>query len=275
MNFYQSYQLSPLLRRYIDCVWVETFFEQPVNQNMPQLIIPDNSVELVFTQNMIERELKTYRELHKNRTHLSGLKTKPQQIKLNRSPLLCIRFKAHGLYRFTNVKASETVDQSLSPIDIFGKSFKALEEQLFEAKDIENRLTVVETYFHKRLIDYEYSQDHLFEILLQKINLAKGGRRIQSLAEEFGISIKTIERKFQNHIGVSPKTYSRLVRLFHTLQHLNFKEGPKLVDIVYQHGFYDQMHFIKEIKHFTGLSPTTYLQKDLGIQKPIFSQRFS
>lgn len=271
MYYYNIYHLHPKLQRYIDCIWVDHFFNHAANQNKPHLIIPDKTVELIFTQDTVHRELKPGGDIQKNKTHLSGLKTKPQKIQLNSSPILCIRFKAHGLYTFTNIKALEVVDKAISPLDIFGKSFEQFENQLFGTNNITEQIALIENYFFKKLEDFEFRQDYLFEDILHKLELSKGGRSIQSLAEEFNVSIKTIERKFLHYLGVSPKKYSRILRLFYALQIQSFKPDSKLVEIAYECGFYDQMHFIKEVKHFTGMSPTDYLQKDRVFQQPIFT----
>ncbi|MCG8327711.1 MAG: helix-turn-helix domain-containing protein [Chitinophagales bacterium] len=271
MHSYNIYHLHPILRRYIDCIWVDQFFDQAANKNKPHLIIPDKTVEVIFTQDTVHRELKSGGDIQKNKTHLSGLKTKPQKIRLNSSPIICIRFKAHGLYTFTKVKASEVVDRAIAPLDIFGKSFEQFEEQLFEANNITEQIALVEHYFFEKLKEFDFRQDYSFEAILHKLELSKGIRSIQSLAEEFNVSIKTIERKFSHHLGVSPKKYSRILRLFHALQTQSFKPDSKLVEIAYECGFYDQMHFIKEVKHFTGMPPTDYLQSDRVFQQPIFT----
>lgn len=53
MEYYHSFQSAPALRKYINCIWEETFFDQPVNRNVPQLIVPDNTIELVFLSGTI------------------------------------------------------------------------------------------------------------------------------------------------------------------------------------------------------------------------------
>ncbi len=271
MEIYYSYQLNPLLQKYIDCIWIESFFDQPFNREKYHLIIPDNTIELVFTKNWISRQGPNNEEVGKNLTHLSGFKTKPQRIKLSGSSLLCLRFKPYGLYRFTNMNAVETVDQAMEPVEIFGNSFAQLEEQVFAESSIEERIALIENFFLKLLSDFEFRQDPLFEAMVYELELTKGSRRIQSLAETYNMSIKTIERKFLSYAGVSPKKYSRLLRLFHAMKTLNSQPSTKMVEVAYNHGYYDQMHFVKEMRSILGMSATSYLKKDRSFQQLIFS----
>lgn len=270
MEDYFSYRLSPPLSRYIDCVWEENFFDQPANQDRFHRIVPDNSVELVISEYPIERRLFPTCEDQQFTSHLAGLKTRPQEIRLRRSCLLAIRFRAYGIYRFTGIDAREFVDRNIDPELIFGRDFKWFEEQLLEAPGIAERLLVIENYFAQKLKQYSSSHDPFFEAFLQQLEFGKGMSSIAGLTEKFNVSIKTIERKCRQHLGITPKKYSRLVRVFQALRITDQPAGPKLTDIAYQNGYYDQMHFIKEVKHFTGMSPGAFFQKDRGIQEPIF-----
>lgn len=270
MEDYYSYRLSPQLSPYIDCVWGEKYFDRPENSGRFHRIVPDNSVELVISAFPIERRVISKREGQQFTSHLAGLKTRPQEIKLHRSCLLSIRFRAHGLYHFTGIDAREFVDRNISPELVFGTDFKLLEEQLLEAAGMPERLRCIEKYFSRKLNRYSSLQDPLFEAFLQQLEAGKGMASIGELMHKFNVSIKTIERKCLQHLGITPKKYSRLVRLFHALRISDRAKGPKLTDIAYRNGYYDQMHFIKEVKYFTGMSPGSYFQEDRGIQEPIF-----
>lgn len=271
MNHYFSYRLSPVLSKYIDCVWGEDFFNHPANRSRFHRIVPDNSVELVITEHAVERRLLAKGETQHFTSHLAGFKTRPQEIKLCRSCLLSIRFRPHGLYGLTGVKAQELVDQNLSPELIFGSDFKLFEEQLFETDNWAGRLELIEQYFRNRLARQLSGPDPLFEAFLQRLEGGKGNIPITQLAGYFNTSIKTLERKCTLHLGITPKKYSRLVRLFNALSTSEIPAGRSLTDIAYSNGYYDQMHFIKEVKYFTGMPPGSFFQQDLGIQQAIFS----
>jgi AraC-like DNA-binding protein len=60
--------------------------------------------------------------------------------------------------------------------------------------------------------------------------------------------------------------------LFHTLKATNKASHVNLTTIAHDNGFYDQMHFIKEMKKFTRLTPGEYLKAPRELQMPIFTR---
>ena len=93
------------------------------------------------------------------------------------------------------------------------------------------------------------------------IRKGKGLVRVEELANQFEVSIKTLERHFNREIGVSPKFFSRIMRLQEVLKLLNDGEEPIWTDIAYSFGYVDQAHFIKDFKDFAGVTPKIYHQQ--------------
>ena len=74
------------------------------------------------------------------------------------------------------------------------------------------------------------------------------------------MSIKTFERKFIEQVGASPKIFSRIVR-FNKAITLKMKEYKKSwTSIALDCGYFDQMHFIKDFKLFTGDTPAAFFK---------------
>lgn len=80
---------------------------------------------------------------------------------------------------------------------------------------------------------------------------------ISELALASGKSERQLERLFSKFIGLSPKFYSRIIRLGHIFELMQSKDNS-WSDLVYESGFYDQSHFIKNFKEFTGEDPSAY-----------------
>ena len=74
-----------------------------------------------------------------------------------------------------------------------------------------------------------------------------------------------MERKFMMVIGMSPKQLSRVVRLQATLKMLEQKQFTSLTSLAYENGYYDQAHFIKDFKEFTGHSPKSFYADNLKL----------
>mgnify|MGYP001801732866 CR=1 FL=1 len=78
-----------------------------------------------------------------------------------------------------------------------------------------------------------------------------------SLCDQVASSQRKLERQFKSHVGLSPKFYARIIRLGHIFE-LMQQGDQSWSDLVYHSGFYDQSHFIKNFKEFTGEDPSSY-----------------
>ena len=80
--------------------------------------------------------------------------------------------------------------------------------------------------------------------------------RIADLTNELAWSRKRLVQRFRAVFGVGPKTVARLAR-FDALRHrLKVGNRSKWVDHAHDFGYFDQPHMIRDVKEFTGLSPT-------------------
>jgi AraC-like DNA-binding protein len=72
-----------------------------------------------------------------------------------------------------------------------------------------------------------------------------------------------LSRKFSSSIGISPKQLAKIIRLQATLKTLLNKDVSKLTDLAYENEYFDQAHFIKDFKEFTGLTPKAFYSDSL------------
>ena len=81
---------------------------------------------------------------------------------------------------------------------------------------------------------------------------------IECRVQEAGLSSRHFRRLFKQATGISPKLYSRILRMESVLQ--EFHRNPDLQYLERVHGFYDQSHFIREFKRFTNVTPRSLLK---------------
>ncbi|QXV63806.1 AraC family transcriptional regulator [Mucilaginibacter sp. 21P] len=87
-------------------------------------------------------------------------------------------------------------------------------------------------------------------------------RSIEEVAAIAGLSLRTFNRLFKRHLGVSPVTHQRISRFRYSLENKLFGERSKsLSDITHESNFYDQSYLIKFYKQFTGSNPSDLLTK--------------
>ena len=83
--------------------------------------------------------------------------------------------------------------------------------------------------------------------------------RVEALARAAGCSARQIERIFQVRVGLSPKMFLRILRFQAAVADLGRDEAsPAWAARAAALGFYDQAHFIRDFKQFTGASPTAW-----------------
>lgn len=130
-----------------------------------------------------------------------------------------------------------------------------LEEQIAEAKNDAVRISHVERFLISRMKNKE--PDKLVLAALGLIQKSKGTIRISELMEQLHTSQSPLEKRFRQAVGTSPKKFASIVRFKALMQQRD--SNASLVELAYDAGFYDQSHFIKEFKNFTGDTPEDFL----------------
>ncbi|TMU99278.1 helix-turn-helix domain-containing protein [Streptomyces sp. DASNCL29] len=82
----------------------------------------------------------------------------------------------------------------------------------------------------------------------------RGRVRVERLAEEVGWSRKRLSARFRSQLGITPKHAARLVRFDHAAHLL--AAGHAAAGVATESGYVDQSHLHREVKAFTGLTPT-------------------
>jgi AraC-like DNA-binding protein len=164
-------------------------------------------------------------------------------------------FKEGGAAPFFRQPIHELFSESISLEHFMLRSeLLVLEEKLQASKTDPERIKVVEDF----LISKKTSSlpDLLVASAVSVIYKSKGNIRIKELLTELHISQSALEKRFRQVVGASPKKFATIVRFKHTIQ--TFDRNKSLTDLGYEAGFYDQAHFIKEFRNFTGDSPEIY-----------------
>jgi AraC-like DNA-binding protein len=90
------------------------------------------------------------------------------------------------------------------------------------------------------------------------INKNKGNIRMLQLAGQLNISASQMEKRFRRVVGATPKKFASIVRFNAILS--QYQKSKDLNDLGYLAGYFDQAHFIKSFKSFTGSTPEQYFK---------------
>jgi AraC-like DNA-binding protein len=164
-------------------------------------------------------------------------------------------FKETGASAFFKQPIHELFSESVSLDNFMLRSeLLILEEQLNEAREDLNKIKVIEGFLIARL--NSAPADDLVVAALAIIHRSKGIIRIKDLAKQLYTSQSPLEKRFRQVVGASPKKFASIVRFKHSIQ--IYAHLKSLTDLSYEAGFYDQAHFIKEFKNFTGDTPEVF-----------------
>ena len=166
----------------------------------------------------------------------------------------------HVLYEVFGLSPFEMKNEDLNITDIWGKQEGKLLFEELESKDTsEGMIAVFERYFLKQLLKKRFSKKNIPTYLLDGHNYPS----LKLLSKECGHSERWIQKQHLEVLGESFKQIQNNVRFIKTLRWMNGavlrgESHLKFVTIAYECGYFDQTHFIKEFKKFTGLTPSSY-----------------
>lgn len=168
---------------------------------------------------------------------------------------ILIYFTEIGFTHFASHPANELFNLSLSLDDIFDKNaVKEIEEKLTLAATDKQRIRVIEKFLLSQLKGIE--TDKLIVEAVKLIYQSKGTIRIKDLNEKLLISQSPFEKRFRKVVGTTAKKFASIVRFNTVLDSLN--DAKTLTEICYENNFFDQAHFIKDFKQFTGNTPENF-----------------
>lgn len=166
----------------------------------------------------------------------------------------------HVLYEVFGISPFEIKDEDLSINDIWGEQEgKLLFEELEVMNTAEGMIGVFERYFIQQLSKKHFSFKNISSYLLDGHTYPT----LKTLSQECGYSERWIQKQYLEVFGESFKHVQNNARFIKTLRLMNSavlrgESHLKFVSIAYECGYFDQTHFIKEFKKFTGLTPSYY-----------------
>lgn len=144
---------------------------------------------------------------------------------------------------------------------VLGKLMKELRINIKNARDYEQIHEYTEAYF-KKVLTHEKIKDNY--ILLNALNLIDQYpmMNLDELCKELRVSGRQLRRVFKQNLGVNPKTYLRLRRLHKAAKLAILSDVTDLQEIIYECEYYDQSHFARDTKLFTGRKPSELFKKE-------------
>ncbi len=259
---YRTYEVSEALSPLVKCFWS---LEAPATDTAEkQRIVPDGCMELIFHYGDLYYQ---YREdggvFLQPRAFVFGQITSALEIAASgKSGILAARFHPEGFDPLATIPLREMENTAVSLEILFGENGLQLETQVLNAANNTERIKIIESFLLERLQSSE-AIDRVSKSCVETLLQLKGQVSVDALSDQMNINRRQLERKFSSAIGLSPKQLSRIIRLQATLKMLEKGEFENLTELAYANGYFDQAHFIKDFKEFTGMSPKQFYADNL------------
>ncbi|MET0394046.1 MAG: helix-turn-helix domain-containing protein [Chitinophagaceae bacterium] len=263
--FYEETKPSPILSPYVKCLWV--LENDATAAGTLEKVLPDACPELIIHYGDKFR-IKTPEGVRvQPRSFVFGPLTRPIGIgPAGQTGMVAARFYPGGAAAFLPVPVKELTNKYVSLRTLFGKAGAALEQKVCMAESIEAKKAMLEQFLANRLV---HPSHHM--IIPYELNLLITGKteavRIEHLSAELNMGRRHLERRFGNEVGMSPKMLVKIIRFQNIFRILNRKQPRNLTSLTYEAGYYDQSHFNRDFKSFTGMSPKEYFREDAVLNR--------
>lgn len=249
---FQTYMPCDVLKPF-----VKLFAISESDQAESYCVLPDTGLVMGFQYSGRLSYVKDGVKIPLNPMGITGLRDSFRMFsnEKNTGTVLVI-FSETGAAAFFQAPVHELFGESLSLDDLVLRSqMDVVSDELYEAKTEAERIKAVERFLVSRLKNVN---DDLVNTAVSLIKQSGGMIRIAALCEKLYISQSQLEKRFRKTVGASPRKFASIVRFRNVL---NAPAVNDLTALGLDAGYYDQAHFIKDFKAFTGQTPEQYFRK--------------
>ncbi|GAA3591780.1 AraC family transcriptional regulator [Flavivirga amylovorans] len=236
---YKENKIHGGLSHIVKCFWE---YDNLDNLNEAEyIIIPDGYFDLICVVNDKHQVLTIF---------LTGIWTQPVNTQIKRkTKLLGIRFKLMAAeYIFQQSISAILNTQSNLPIDFLGIQ----NSSLYTLNAFTQNMTQKLNLGLKNIKEIDSRKSNLFKLIYKN----QGDLTIKAISETICWSSRQINRYFNQQYGFSLKTYLNILKC--RASYSEIANG----ELFPAKNYFDQPHFIKEIKKYTGATPKELYQNE-------------
>ncbi len=214
-------------------------------------VVPDGCSDIIFNIG------KTHCSIPGESIGISGMMTSFFDVTLNSSTeLLGLRFKPGQLNTLTSVPISEVKNLTVEASEFLPEYQNELLEQIAEADTISKKLYIIE----KSLISFLHSKDNRTDSrvthAVAAIQSSAGQIEGSALAYHLCMSLRQLERKFKEQVGLTIKEFSRIERFKYASNIVDTRQSVSLAEVAFNCGYYDHSHLTNEFRKLSGRTPS-------------------
>jgi AraC-like DNA-binding protein len=217
-----------------------------------QRVVPDGSPELIVNLGQpFESQDGTGNWCAQPRYFIAGQIVGPLRLRpAGAVNIIGVTFRPHGLAALLGIPAHEITGRIATLDDL----------NLKQLIDLPRRATIAQLE-PQLLRRARPPADTVVGEAVRQIAHSHGTRDVASLARDFGISTRHLERQFLDGVGLPPKLYARMRRFQRVFPTIEEGSGSWAAAAA-ACGYYDQAHLIRDFREFAGQPPASLLASD-------------
>jgi AraC-like DNA-binding protein len=242
----------------VECLW---YWEGAPGPHLQERLLPQAQAAMIL--NLRDEPIAIYED-HRGARHygtavFSGARSNCFTIDCNQQErVVGVQFAPGGAFPFFRMPMSELEDGSFDMADLWAGEAAWVRERVLAAATPQAMLRVLEQCLIERL----RAPDCLHPAVIYmagELDLCDRPARVQAVTQQIGLSQRRLAQIFHEQIGVSPKTFHRVRRFQHTLQHLRGVRRVDWAELALECGYYDQAHLSHDFREIAGMTPSAYL----------------
>ncbi len=170
-----------------------------------------------------------------------------------------VLFPPVGIYEMYGISVAEL---KTSEELLFGKQ-EELYARTREQDSPRKKIEVLSSFLAKNSVNKKCPD--VVVNFLKAVSLAtQNPLKIKKIAEQLHFSSKHLASTFRDITGITPKKYVQLLQLNHALGTMLRHPKKRLTETALEHDFYDQAHFTRKFKAFSGMTPYAFRSQRLA-----------
>ncbi len=266
---FETHPIGHPLDKYIESIF---HYKDLVLEHHIERVVPTGNIFILFEldgfqRNTFDNDLNPIGYFKE--AWISGMHQHHLNISVHKqSEMLVIQFKPAGVFPFLKVPV-HLLNNSVVQADIyFGDGIVNLRNDIIRKQDAAEKFGVVEQWLLNLFDEKKAPPQEIMDIVakLQSRPFA----RHDELLKDYPKTAKTLIGQFKKYCGLTPKVLHRIFRFNTLLANIHQKEEIIWTDVVYETGYADQSHFIKEFQEFCGFNPSKYIRDGYNTSIPNF-----
>lgn len=181
-------------------------------------------------------------------------------------------FHPIGMFEITGQPGNFFTNKFVDAREVWEKSEVAeLLKKLSAPISMEERIILFDDFLEEKAPDVLSEKSLIVEKADETARANNYQQTVKELTRELGVSVSTLNRAFNEVLGVSPKQYFAR-SLFEEILKRYTIEKQHTIDVLSDSPFYDFSHINKWFKKFAHTSPSEFVNYDIGFIEKVLSR---